>query len=367
MEQFVIRSRYEFCYAKRPNKTDCAIIAWKKDKFELINGASLCYDDLADAAKQYVENAAEIKDGDPGDDIGDVEDTFRKNNVAAMVALRAKNSDSDAGVVVGSTHLYFNPAMANVKLSQAQMLKEAIGYFALKHKFPVVLCSDLNSQPTGVAYSVLISPTDPMCDASETMPVGWAKSLHYQRADTDESELVQEFVPSEEDYDHWLKHLQKVLHVGTKQSLLVRRDASDCWDHKLFTKTKEGDRKTEPWAFKSSYLEAARNSRWIEDDSGELLCSNINHETLEPEATTFTAEFSGCIDYIFYRGNVPSSAGEKAPNATDSSPHLSLIGCWPLPTKEEACAGHQSLALPNSTHPSDHLPLTAKFSLHECA
>eukprot|EP01138_Halocafeteria_seosinensis_P003617 gb/GECG01003696.1/.p1 GENE.gb/GECG01003696.1/~~gb/GECG01003696.1/.p1 ORF type:complete len:428 (+),score=44.64 gb/GECG01003696.1/:1-1284(+) len=351
---------YDFCYATRPNKTDCALIAWKKDKFELVSGASLCFDDLADAVQQYMESGGASQfDGQPEHEEDSVQAHFCKNNVAAMVALRGKGDDSDKGLIVGSTHLYFNPALANVKLSQAQMLKEALGYFGNKHSYPVVLCSDLNSQPTGVAYSVLTFPANPVYSTSHKVSAGWARPLYFFE-DENTAYPVNEFNPSNEDRQNWLEHLQQLLHVGTEKSLLVSRDTAECWNHKVFDAMKEASSVREvPWSFTSAYKFAAENNKWL--DSPEGYGSNVDSTTQEPEATTWTADFSGCIDYIFFRQASQSSSRDD--HCEHYSPVLKLLGCQPLPTRDEACADADCLALPNGSHPSDHLPLVAKFSL----
>jgi hypothetical protein len=58
----------------------------------------------------------------------------------------------------------------------------------------------------------------------------------------------------------------------------------------------------------------------------------------EPPYTTFTASFTGCIDYIFHDSTIVVS---------------SLL---PIPILGESCLG-----LPSAQHPSDHLPLMIDF------
>ena len=60
-----------------------------------------------------------------------------------------------------------------------------------------------------------------------------------------------------------------------------------------------------------------------------------------PDYTTYTHEFSGNIDYIFY-----------------SSENLELVQLMKIPTHDTEIKG---LKLPNHRYPSDHLKIGAKF------
>ncbi|XP_062077069.1 carbon catabolite repressor protein 4 homolog 4-like isoform X2 [Humulus lupulus] len=272
------RNGYSSIYIQRSGqKRDGCGIFFKNDRAELILQENIDYNDLVKSIQnenllinneQNGEKATENEDAEVKDstlkgtsqDRGDPNDPrvrLKRDCVGIMAAFRLKHSHNPI-VIVANTHIYWDPAWADVKLAQAKYLVSRLAQFKalVSKKFncasSLFLAGDFNSIPGDKVYQYLSS-----CNESSS------------------SETMQE-------------------------------------DH----------------------------------ENGPIrLCSVYNITKGEPKFTNCTPDFTNTLDYIFF---CPS----------DSIKPVSLLE---LPESEDSCdvVG----GLPNSSHPSDHLPIGAEFEI----
>lgn len=77
---------------------------------------------------------------------------FGLNNIAQIMALKFK--DSDQGIVVANTHLYYHPKWHYIRLLQcAYLLKELQSF---EPKYPFIACGDFNTCPDNIPYIFLV-------------------------------------------------------------------------------------------------------------------------------------------------------------------------------------------------------------------
>ncbi|KAJ4729123.1 carbon catabolite repressor protein 4-like 4 [Melia azedarach] len=110
------------------------------------------------------KNGSSLKKGDSGDH-GDLNDPYvrlKRDCVGIMTAFRLKGP-FDHVVVVATTHLYWDPELADVKLAQAKYLASRLAEFKtqISDKFDcvpsVIVAGDFNSVPGDKVYQYLTS------------------------------------------------------------------------------------------------------------------------------------------------------------------------------------------------------------------
>ena len=150
---------YESTYVRRTNvsnaKKDGSCVAWRRDVLEEIERREIVYNDIAN---EMYPSTSETADGD--DDAATVEARSRylRDCVGNLTLLRRRATDEE--IVFASTHLYWDPAFADVKLSQAKKLIEECRRFRADreratngvNKVRVVVCGDFNSVETSDVY-----------------------------------------------------------------------------------------------------------------------------------------------------------------------------------------------------------------------
>lgn len=287
---------YEAVYMKRPGKKrDGSGIFYKREKFSFVAGHNIDYNDIVkDVVEKDViqsnKTASPTKSDLRKQDKPKVEVSNKNNNavvrltrdcVGIMGAFEMKNKESNP-FIVASTHLYWDPALADVKLAQAKHLVKSLLSFRQKVEsqalsktsIPAFVCGDFNSQPKDPVYTFLTSPTS----LSESVPV--SVKAESSRSGNDEESEVSE------------PPLKK---LGREETGIVVK-------------------KEDFAGFKSVYAEGGG----------------------EPRFTTYTPGFTGTLDYVFFNSeskvvireilDVPgkdvSSVSGHLPNLYHPSDHL---------------------------------------------
>ena len=80
---------------------------------------------------------------------------FKRSNVAQLLVLELDGYNNS--IIVGNTHLYWDPSFEYVKLAQAHFLMHSIDNLKKKQKkdYPVVVCGDFNSKPDSRVYELI--------------------------------------------------------------------------------------------------------------------------------------------------------------------------------------------------------------------
>lgn len=146
---------YDFEYMRRPaGKADGCVVAWRRSKFERLpmpgDGAGplrVSLDDLAGMASLRKHS-----------------ERYTKNNVAVCVALVPVAGGGGGGarpLLVASVHLYWNPAHADVKLRQTDLVVRRIedavrGDWAGRPRPAVLIGGDMNSKPGSPAVRYVL-------------------------------------------------------------------------------------------------------------------------------------------------------------------------------------------------------------------
>ncbi|XP_030478968.2 carbon catabolite repressor protein 4 homolog 4 [Cannabis sativa] len=267
------KNGYSSIYIQRSGqKRDGCGIFFKNDRAELILQENIDYNDLVNSIQngsllineeQSDKKASDNRDSEVtsgnSQDRGDPNDPrvrLKRDCVGIMAAFRLKRPHSPI-VIVSSTHLYWDPAWADVKLAQAKYLVSRLAQFKalVSNKFncssSLFLAGDFNSIPGDKVYQYLNS-----CNKFSS------------------SETVQEDL----------------------ENIPIR------------------------------------------------LCSVYNITKGEPKFTNCTPDFTDTLDYIFF-------------SPSDNIKPVSLLEL-PESDSSDVVGG-----LPNSNHPSDHLPIGAEFEI----
>lgn len=131
---------YEFALKPRPgNHSEGCAIAWKIDKFELIDLLCIEYN-----INKTINNKSPIYDRD---------------NVA-IIGIFKVNEISNTIILFSNIHLLFNLNRGDVKLGQIYQLTNALNelknkYEQLNNKVYIIVTSDLNSIPKSAVYKLL--------------------------------------------------------------------------------------------------------------------------------------------------------------------------------------------------------------------
>ncbi|XP_076816680.1 protein angel homolog 2-like isoform X1 [Clavelina lepadiformis] len=294
---------YSSVYKKRsgssPNKPDGVLTAFRTDKFRLLKAIPVEY---------YRPNNPKTK----------------WNNVGSVMVLQLSLIGSKPSMlVVGNTHLLYNPKRGDIKLTQLatffaeidRVLKELAITFG--YQPPLVICGDFNSTPWSPLFQFITK--------------GF---LNY------------EGLTSKQISGQRSKGASHGLQPGLLPACLHVKD--DC------TYTTEND------------TTCNEDGSYIQHNLGQLNSTGSPHK--ENEATT-TQDRGITVDYIFYSSNdicdisthtVENSEANNSLNVKTSQKiqSLELKGHYSKPTGENI---RNANSIPNSIHSSDHLPVIAKF------
>ncbi|VDC01850.1 unnamed protein product [Peniophora sp. CBMAI 1063] len=125
------KAGYDHSYAAGPRKKHGCCIAWRRSIFSKVASKVLYYDD------------------EPGL-------SFRTRNIAHIVALR--RTDSEDGVIVATTHLFWHPAYIYERSRQAALLQRETRSFRAAHgsSWPAIIAGDFNFAPHEAAYALML-------------------------------------------------------------------------------------------------------------------------------------------------------------------------------------------------------------------
>ena len=153
----VYKSRTQLTKSKRDG---CGLF-FKRDKFELLARRDIEYNDIAwgrPVGYVHPEGSPEPTEA-PVEADGGV-NKYIRDCVGVLALLRSKTA-TDGYVMVASTHLYWDPAHADVKLAQARRLLGEVELFLasnspIKRSVPVVTAGDFNSVPGSEVHSAML-------------------------------------------------------------------------------------------------------------------------------------------------------------------------------------------------------------------
>ena len=142
------------------SKRDGCGLFFKRDKFELLARRDIEYNDIAwgrPVGYVHPEGSPEPTEA-PVDADGGV-NKYIRDCVGVLALLRSKTA-TDGYVMVASTHLYWDPAHADVKLAQARRLLGEVELFLASNSpigsVPVVTAGDFNSVPGSEVHSAML-------------------------------------------------------------------------------------------------------------------------------------------------------------------------------------------------------------------
>jgi uncharacterized protein with PIN domain len=149
---------FKSIYYQRPGRLDGLTISYRED-----SGLHLA-DPVADVDKVCLDDlAVRLHDS-----------SFCRQNIGLLCRLQLQSRDgaksvtlseghsrsgSSSEIIVGNTHIYWNPAREDIKRSQASYMVERIDAFAADSRrgaaTPVIFGGDFNSRPESLLYSQL--------------------------------------------------------------------------------------------------------------------------------------------------------------------------------------------------------------------
>lgn len=128
---------FQTVYLQRPRKKDGCLIAFNRDKFEIVEYKEIYLDDIAESHSSTQKKK------------------FIKQNVALFVKLLCKETKKE--FVTSTCHIHWNPNLPEVKRSQVQyILYQLIQFSYIKDQLlPTILTGDFNIFPTDEIYQVV--------------------------------------------------------------------------------------------------------------------------------------------------------------------------------------------------------------------
>jgi mRNA deadenylase 3'-5' endonuclease subunit Ccr4 len=299
---------FDTVYRTRTNRRYGHLIAFKQDKFKLLEAAVVDLNDIEQASllenvPTWVPNEIQIS-------------SFKKDCICLLAAFVRKDAPAPVPFVVSSSHFYFDKAAAVLKACQAVTYKLGVSLFAsqIQRRYNIDSCDiivtgDFNSTPNSETYLLMCERSLPLHQLDREMD-GWNA--------LDENRAAQA----------WLIFLRKQLdHEISNMNTLA------CSTERI------------SGSLSSAYGDACiQLSQCFNQERSK---TGKSRAIYEPDYTTFTETFRSCIDYIFYR---PSST-------------LKLLSVDPLPNETQIRGTNlEYVAAPSPLHPSDHFPLVAEFS-----
>ncbi|THH34136.1 hypothetical protein EUX98_g191 [Antrodiella citrinella] len=138
---------YNHVYKAGPQKKHGCLIAFRSEVLELYAQKQIPYDDHevhpdAPVTTPFVKRCGS---------------SFRTKNIANLVALKWK--DSEDGVIVATTHLFWHPSYTYERTRQAAILLREVSRFRHglgKDNWPCIVAGDFNFAPDDPAYSLLV-------------------------------------------------------------------------------------------------------------------------------------------------------------------------------------------------------------------
>ncbi|XP_076612244.1 protein angel homolog 2 isoform X5 [Chaetodon auriga] len=265
----------------------------------------------------------------PGDALLD------RDNVGLVVLLRPNDavgqSDLSTVICVANTHLLYNPRRGDIKLAQLAILLAEISRLSRLpdgSTNPVVLCGDFNSTPWSPLYSFLTTG----CLDYRGLQIG---TVSGQEASPRGQRLLTSPIWSHSlGIDHRCQYKKKPA-AASPPSSPTEGAISDLTVEDFSTKAVDAFRARIEHILK---LQSSYQHRLMPDG--------------RPEITTCHSRTAMTVDYILY---TPDSI---TPPSLPGGRGLHLLGRLSLVGQSEL---EEVKGLPNRYHPSDHLPLLARF------
>lgn len=120
---------YVYVNQQRKNKADSCLVAFRKDKFDLIKSDVIDFDDVSQYNFEYSEFYQD--------------EYFKTANVAVVVRLRDKKTSKEINVI--GTHFFWDPKKEDAKFLQAYLMEAYIAK-NFKQDEVVIWGGDLNSK-----------------------------------------------------------------------------------------------------------------------------------------------------------------------------------------------------------------------------
>ena len=130
---------------KSNNKKDGSLVCWNKEKFELLDTLGVEFNEVTKTLDLDIKEVEGFEEEEKRE--------YERDCVAACVMLLHKASNVPITCV--STHLYWDPAKAFVKLKQAEYLREEIERWS-QTKGNILIGGDFNSLATSDVYKSMI-------------------------------------------------------------------------------------------------------------------------------------------------------------------------------------------------------------------
>lgn len=130
---------------KSNNKKDGSLVCWNKEKFELLDTLGVEFNEVTKTLDLDIKEVEGFEEEEKRE--------YERDCVAACVMLLHKASNVPITCV--STHLYWDPAKAFVKLKQAEYLREEIERWS-QTKGNFLIGGDFNSLATSDVYKSMI-------------------------------------------------------------------------------------------------------------------------------------------------------------------------------------------------------------------
>lgn len=130
---------------KSNNKKDGSLVCWNKEKFELLDTLGVEFNEVTKTLDLDIKEVEGFEEEEKRE--------YERDCVAACVMLLHKASNVPITCV--STHLYWDPAKALVKLKQAEYLREEIERWS-QTKGNILIGGDFNSLATSDVYKSMI-------------------------------------------------------------------------------------------------------------------------------------------------------------------------------------------------------------------
>lgn len=148
---------YDSRHVRRTNtKKDGSCVAWRRDAWSCEDHRGVSYDDIAH--EMYPGPSSDVSESQ---DITSARERYLRDCVANLTILRRTADGAEA--LVASTHIFWDPNFADVKLAQAKRLvREVEGFRDERRRLSsrevhVIIGGDFNSEPTSDVYRELNS------------------------------------------------------------------------------------------------------------------------------------------------------------------------------------------------------------------
>eukprot|EP00850_Spirogloea_muscicola_P014957 SM000111S18780 [mRNA] locus=s111:82116:84803:+ [translate_table: standard] len=198
-EPVLLEAGYECLYLQRPSpKRDGCGIIWKHKRFLMVAQRPVRYNDLVPAGasvdqargpraggvkrtaydvededavevaesrpKKSGTSSASVSDGGSAkEDLDDPKVRLKRDCVGLMAAFQAVDSPQAPVFIVATTHIYWDPALADVKLAQVRHMRSCLASFSESLRGDggvrpaAILTGDFNSRPGEPAYEHLVA------------------------------------------------------------------------------------------------------------------------------------------------------------------------------------------------------------------